>query len=139
MTDGDAAVPMSEWRGRGTLLLADDDEHYREVMRTFLAKRGFRVIDVPDGVAAIQAFHAFGRDIVAVLMDTLMPRVDGPGAAKAIRAMVPDVPILSVSARDDVSTVYPPGVIREHLQMPFKVENLLRALRRAIEAPSPKT
>jgi CheY-like chemotaxis protein len=136
LSERDAAVPNSEWRGHGTVLIADDVDQIREAFRTLLVKHGFRVLDVPDGVAAIQAFHAFGRDIIAVLMDHLMPHLGGPEACEAIRTMAPDVPILSVSplSLDDINHFYRPGLITGHVELPVRLEELLRAVRRVMIA-----
>lgn len=132
---GDApSIPLAEWRGRGTILIADDEDLYCEVFRALLVDRGFDVTDVRDGVAAVRAFHAFGRDIVAVLMDDNMPRMGGPDAARIIRETAPAVPIVSVSPRDSVNDLYQPGVIDAYVCLPCRKDDLLRVLKRVLKA-----
>jgi two-component system response regulator PilR (NtrC family) len=78
------------------ILIADDEQSMREVMRQLFRKNGFDVITAEDGVVA--------RDIVAdqfldlVLTDIRMPRLDGVSLLRAVREMAPDVTVVMMTA-----------------------------------------
>jgi two-component system response regulator PilR (NtrC family) len=78
------------------ILIADDEQSMREVMRQLFRKNGFDVITAEDGVVA--------RDIVAdefldlLLTDIRMPRLDGVSLLRAVREMAPDVTVVMMTA-----------------------------------------
>jgi two-component system response regulator PilR (NtrC family) len=78
------------------ILIADDEQSMREVMRQLFRKNGFDVVTAEDGVVA--------RDIVAdgfldlVLTDIRMPRLDGVALLRAVREMAPDVTVVMMTA-----------------------------------------
>jgi two-component system OmpR family response regulator len=80
------------------ILVADDDGHIREVVRFALEKAGHRVIEAADGLAALRA--AAEQSIDAVVLDIVMPELDGIEVCRKLRAEGP-VPILFLSSRDD--------------------------------------
>lgn len=80
------------------VLVVEDDPDLRHMMREFLADAGYGVRTAADGVAALAAFHAERFDMV--LLDVMLPKVDGLAVAEVIRASS-WVPIIIVSALDD--------------------------------------
>jgi CheY-like chemotaxis protein len=80
------------------ILLADDAEVVRMLIGRFVELLGHQVIFASDGLEAIERFVAHQPDMV--LMDMMMPRMDGPGAARQIKASSPDrwVPVVLVTA-----------------------------------------
>ena len=80
------------------ILVADDDGHIREVVRFALEKDGHRVVEAADGAAALQRFAEQPVDVV--VLDIVMPELDGIGVCRALRAKSP-VPILFLSSRDE--------------------------------------
>jgi PAS domain S-box-containing protein len=90
--DGDAAAP------RPRVLWADDNADMRDYVRQLLGRR-YDVEAVPDGEAAVAAARARPPDLV--LADVMMPRLDGFGLLRALRAdpRLRDVPVILLSAR----------------------------------------
>ncbi len=78
------------------VLVADDDPHIREVVRFALERDGHAVIEASDGRAAVEA--AAEADVV--ILDVVMPTLDGLEACRRIRA-TSGVPILMLSSRDE--------------------------------------
>ena len=90
------------------VLVVDDDAPSRLLFSTVLRHLGVAdVVAVEDGEAAVAAFQAGGFDLV--LMDALMPGLDGYGATRLIRAHearvgAPPVPVIGTSAQEDEPT-----------------------------------
>ncbi|MDE7360713.1 MAG: response regulator [Oscillospiraceae bacterium] len=86
------------------ILLVEDNEINSEIAEALLAKEGFLVESVPDGVAAVETLRESGNGYFdLVLMDIQMPRMNGYDATRAIRAFdtaQSDIPIIALSAND---------------------------------------
>ncbi len=83
----------------GRILLADDNADLRAYIARLLSARGYQVEIVPDGEAALEAARARRPDLL--LTDVMMPRLDGFGLLRAVRAepALRDLPIVMLSAR----------------------------------------
>lgn len=92
---------MSESR---KVLVVDDDPSIREILATQLTRLGYAVATAADGEEAVEAYKTEAPD--AILMDVMMPRLDGLGACQRIRALEKKgggkrrVPVLFLTARD---------------------------------------
>lgn len=80
------------------VLIVDDDPGIREVVRIALRREGFETDEAADGAEAVRRVEASPPD--AVVLDILMPEMDGIEACRAIRARS-SVPILFLSSKDD--------------------------------------
>jgi hypothetical protein len=131
-------APISEhlWpQANGELaLVVDDEAAVREVVRRALEAFGYRVISCASGAEAIVRFRASQSDVRLVVTDIMMPEMDGPALALALRAIAPGVPILGMTGVCDSATM-------QHLQTlafttllakPFTVGELLTAVHEAI-------
>ena len=81
-----------------TILLVDDEESVRKVLAFPLEKDGYTVVQAADGDEAIRAFAA--QDVDLVVLDIMLPRLDGLEVCKRLRA-TSSVPIIMLTARDD--------------------------------------
>ncbi len=81
----------------GTVLIADDDSMNRQLYKQVLEKFGYAVIEAIDGKAAIREFNDHQADISLVMLDLYMPNVGGLKAARRIRKVRPDVPVIFVT------------------------------------------
>ena len=83
---------------RGTILVVDDFDDTRLLLRTWLQKKGFCVIEAENGNRAIAAAESSHPDLI--IMDVEMPELDGLAATRKIRELkdFAAVPILAVSA-----------------------------------------
>ncbi|MDF2669976.1 MAG: DNA-binding response regulator [Paenibacillus sp.] len=77
------------------LLLVDDDPHIRELVRVFLSKEGFEVIEACDGVEALAMLETSAPDLV--ILDIMMPNMDGWQVIKELREHY-DLPVLMLTA-----------------------------------------
>ncbi|HEY3358699.1 MAG TPA: response regulator [Polyangia bacterium] len=91
--------PAAPWTGGGTVLVVDDEPSVVEVFADMLEVMGFTVLTAPDGVAAVELFRTRGAEIVLVLCDVTMPRMDGRAAARAMRDLRPGAPVIFTSGQ----------------------------------------
>ena len=83
---------------RRTILIVDDFDDTRMLLRSWLERRGFRVLEAENGNEAIQAAESGRPDLI--IMDLEMPELDGLSATRRIRKVegLAGVPIVAVSA-----------------------------------------
>ncbi len=88
-----------------TVLIADDTDTDRLILESIVKKEGHRVISAKDGVEAVAAFESEHPDIV--LLDALMPKLDGFGAARQIKALAGEalVPIIFLTSLTDTESL----------------------------------
>ncbi len=81
------------------ILVVDDESRMRKLVRDFLVKKDFEVLEAGDGAEAIDVF--FGtKDIALVILDVMMPKMDGWEVCREIRKLS-KVPIIMLTARSD--------------------------------------
>jgi len=85
-----------DWSGGGRILLVEDEDMVRAVAERALARQGYEVVTAADGEEGLAAVRA-GAAFDLVVSDVVMPSMDGPAMARAIRAIVPDMPVLFMS------------------------------------------
>ncbi len=95
----------STQRNRRVILVADDDANFRLLARRSMEQAGFAVGEAKDGQEVLDAFE--NRSFDAVLLDILMPRMDGFEACAALRRMRGGdrVPIVILTALDDIDSI----------------------------------
>jgi len=91
---------------RPRVLVVDDDKAVRESLRRSLEFNGYDVGLAADGAEALAGLSTSSAGALpdVVIMDVMMPRLDGIEATKALRAAGNDVPILVLTARDAAPT-----------------------------------
>ena len=81
------------------ILVVDDESRMRKLVRDFLVKKDFEVLEAGDGAEAIDIFFAT-KDIALVILDVMMPKMDGWQVCREIRAYS-QVPIIMLTAKSD--------------------------------------
>ncbi|NDL56331.1 response regulator transcription factor [Phytoactinopolyspora mesophila] len=111
------------------VLVVDDDPAVRESLRRSLTFNGYQVRLAQDGEDALRQISTAPPD--AVVLDVMMPRLDGLATCRALRASGNDVPILMLTARDEVSDRVSglDAGADDYLPKPFALEELLARLR----------
>ncbi len=111
------------------ILVVDDDRAVRDSLRRSLEFNGYTVDLASDGAEALAVVPRVAPD--AIIMDVMMPRLDGLEATRALRAAGNDVPILVLTARDAVSDRVDglDAGADDYLTKPFALEELLARLR----------
>jgi two-component system response regulator MprA len=111
------------------ILVVDDDRAVRESLRRSLAFNGYQVDLATDGQAALTAVSMARPD--AMVLDVMMPRLDGLEVCRRLRGTGDDLPILVLTARDAVSDRVAglDAGADDYLPKPFALEELLARLR----------
>lgn len=81
------------------ILVVDDESRMRKLVRDFLTKQGFEVLEAGDGEAALDIFYK-DKEIALLILDVMMPKMDGWQVCREIRSHS-KVPIIMLTARGD--------------------------------------
>ena len=118
-----------------TILVVDDFDDTRLLLRTWLQRRGFRVIEAEDGMEAVKRATTESPDLI--IMDMEMPKLDGLAATRRIRQVngMGKIPIVAVSAygADQFRDLALEAGCDEYVSTPFEpvaLEGIIRTLMR---------
>ncbi|HET8931942.1 MAG TPA: PAS domain S-box protein [Polyangiales bacterium] len=92
---------FGEFRGDGLVLVIDDDPGVRLVARRMLKHLGFEVVEAEDGEVGARVFRERAEDVVLVLLDMTMPKLNGEETLLAIRRIRTDVPVIVTSGYNE--------------------------------------
>ncbi len=123
--------------GDETVLVAEDEPGVRSPVRRILAAHGYRVLDAPTGMGALEAAEQHEGRIDLLLTDVVMPGMNGGELARRLRRVRPQCRVLYMSgySTEAVATqgVLTPGA--DFLQKPFSVEELVLRVREVLDTP----
>ncbi len=134
-----SAVTADSLRGTETVLLAEDAAGLRVVARQVLERYGYRILEAPNGEAALRLAAKHHGLIHLLLTDVVMPERSGRQLAEDLAVVRPGVKVLYMSGYTDDAVVRH-GVL-EHgvsfLQKPFTPDALARKVRQVLDSPAP--
>ena len=108
-----SAPRASEWTGGAHILLVEDEDMVRAVAERALTRAGYKVTTARDGEEGLGMVANAKGSYDLILSDVVMPAMDGPAMAKAIRRVKPEIPILFMS-----------GYAEEQLRNQIDIENM---------------
>jgi CheY-like chemotaxis protein len=118
------------------VLVAEDDDQVRAVVRRVLARAGYRVIEARSGGEALALAERHGDAIDLLVTDVVMPEMGGPELGAALKSRRPKLRLLYMSGYTDDS-VLRHGILEGEvtfLQKPLTPDLLLRKVREALDA-----
>ena len=119
--------------GQGTILLVEDEPTLRRVARMLLEKLGYRVLEAPSGEAALEMYAEQQQDIDLILLDVVMPGLNGLQTLERLRALDPQVRVILCSGvADTEEETLPDGV--SFMPKPFPLEILSQKVAAALSA-----
>jgi two-component system cell cycle sensor histidine kinase/response regulator CckA len=129
----------SDWSGTETILIVEDEESLRQMMREVLTSSGYSVIEATGAEEALVSLGSHPGPVHLLLTDVIMPRMNGKQLAATIHERFPATRVLYISG-------YTSEAMGHHeileapahfLQKPFTVEALLQGVRHALDTPRP--
>jgi len=85
--------------------MVEDEQSLREPVAKILRRRGFTIIETPDGLAAIDQYRARSHEIAVVLLDITLPVLSGAEVMARLEEIRPDVKIILTSAYSEESVI----------------------------------
>jgi len=126
--------------GRGELvLLVEDDDMVRSLTKQMLEKAGYRVLEARDGEDAMEIFMAHATEVELLVLDVVMPRMDGRMLYDNISELRPGIPVLFCSSysADILESEYMLQVGGSLLSKPYRANDLLTRVRSMLDRRSP--
>lgn len=122
--------------GSETILLVEDDDVVRNLVRRVLESRGYRVLEARRGAEALDLVRAHGGPLHLLLTDVVMPEMSGRELARHVRGLHPRVRVLYISGYADEEHAHRGvhGPVAGHLSKPFTPEMLQEKVREILDA-----
>ncbi len=124
--------------GTNTVLIVDDNEDLLNTIQSFLEFENYQVLRAVDGEKAVQCFNANSAQIEFVIMDLMMPIMDGKTAADKMREIQPQLPILFISGYVGDSEILEALQREVLLRKPFTRIELMGAINRLLRRQASK-
>lgn len=127
VTDKDGEI--SEEKGKATILIVDDSEINRDILSSILSNE-FNIIEASGGKECIEALEKYGTEISLVLLDIMMPEVDGFDVLRYMsnHHLIEDIPIITITGDESGETIrkaYEMGV-SDFIGRPFDTKVVYR-------------
>jgi CheY-like chemotaxis protein len=135
---GGRPILTATYRGTETILLVEDEDGVRALIREVLQRHGYRVIDTRNGAEATQACERHEGEIHMLLTDVVLAQVTGTDLARQLIPMRPKMKVLFISGYTEEAIVHQ-GVLEEgtaFLQKPFTPNVLARKVREVLDGKS---
>ena len=132
-SDGVADV-NTPWLAHGTVLVVDDEETIREVATAMLEDMGFDIITAGNGKEAIELYRKRRQEVVVVLLDLTMPKMDGRTCLTELLCINPDVKVILSSgySEEETDEQFASGILAGFIQKPYSPEALQQIMRRSL-------
>src|SRR6266487_1449312 len=122
--------------GLGRVLIVDDEENIRKLVRITLAKAGFDVIEAEDGEKGMAAVRSGDNPLMldTIICDIKMPKINGMEAIAYFRSQFPSVPVIVLTGHPSVegATVLMKKGVVEYLIKPVEPDKLKAAVSKAV-------
>jgi DNA-binding NtrC family response regulator len=121
--------------GSETVLVAEDEESVRRMIRSVLERHGYTVLEAADGAEGRRLLEEHEARIGLLITDVVMPRLDGPSLAAQALARRPDLRVIYLpgSAEETALAAGAPGKA-VFVQKPFTAARLMHAVRDVLDA-----
>ena len=120
------------------ILLVEDEAVMRKVTQAILEKAGLKVLIATDGQEAVELYKRLYTQIDLVLLDMMLPGMNGRDAFLAMKALNPDIRAIFASGytrEGSISDLLEEGSVRGFLQKPFRHSALIELLSQALTEP----
>ncbi|RMG01864.1 MAG: response regulator, partial [Nitrospirae bacterium] len=136
-TEKEDAKTIEDLRGEGCVLVIDDEEHLRELVKDYLEPLGYQVLTASDGREGVRVFSQRREDIDLVILDMIMPGMNGAEVFQQIRSLKEDAKVLICSGYSHEGLAGIRELIKEgasgFIQKPFSKTTLATKVKEATE------
>jgi len=135
---GDLPVSLAAAGGTETVLLVEDEDSVRQLVRETLESRGYRVLEAANGPAALALAASHPDQIHLVITDVVMPGLNGHELVQQLQPARPGLKVLYLSgyAQDAFSNTLAAEAQKTFLQKPFTLQSLARKVRELLGPPT---
>jgi CheY-like chemotaxis protein len=128
-------VEYSSKRVPARLLVVDDDQLFRAVLRDTLIEKGYSVLVASDGLEAINVLAKEPVDLI--LLDIFMPEIDGFGVLRHVKRLMSKVKVVIVTAYTELKIVMEAKKLGANyfIYKPYMVQDLLDTIERVLRPP----
>lgn len=116
-----------------TILVVDDDNLVRVLVKRMLGEHGYRVVEAASGADALQVLREGTVSIDLLLTDMRMPKMHGTELARTVRAMMPWIPVMFMSGFSEELDLVEGA---DYIQKPFNKNSLLAKVQKAVSPPA---
>jgi nitrogen-specific signal transduction histidine kinase len=121
--------------GTETILLVEDEDGVRRLVKYLLSARGYTVLEARDGMHALEVYRQYRQPVHLLLTDLLMPRMNGGDLAQVMRALQPNLKVLFMSGYTGETLGWAGGLTAQgmFLQKPLRPAVLFGKIREVLE------
>lgn len=125
----------SELKGNETILLVEDADNVREVIRESLEVHGYQIIEAEDGEQALRKVTFARGKIHLVLTDVVMPKMDGHIFVSRLKPILPDIKVIFMSGYTEDALAKKGEIDQgiDFIQKPFNLIDLARRIRKSLD------
>ncbi len=128
--------PLSSPRGWETILLVEDEEELRQLVREILTAKGYTILESRDGEEAMDIAAHHPTAIHALLTDLEMPHIGGKELAEKLAVLRPELKVMFMTGYClEESLTGITGTTSSYLQKPFHVKHLIQKVRELLDMP----
>ncbi|MGA7104511.1 MAG: ATP-binding protein [Candidatus Deferrimicrobiaceae bacterium] len=129
-------APLEMPRGMETILLVEDEEPVRTIVRETLEDVGYTVLDAPNGEEALGLLSRFGKPVHLILSDVVMPRMGGKSLAEQAASLYSGIKVLLISGYPGAVLGQRADLAEEHpfLFKPFTPYDLTKKIREVLDS-----
>ena len=132
---------LKNWRGKGTILLVDDDQTVLDVTGPMLKKLDFNVLNAMSGHEAVkiiyscQSMEEENKKIACIILDLTMPHMDGEETFRELRKITTKIPVIISSGYSEQEVIerFAGKSLAGFLQKPYKLETLIELLQKIFD------
>lgn len=84
-----------------SILVVDDEDRMRKLIKDFLTNKGYHILEAEDGEKALEIYQQNQSKIMLILLDVMMPKLDGWSVLRQIRQSNKELPIIMITARGE--------------------------------------
>jgi CheY-like chemotaxis protein len=126
------ASRKSQTKGRGTILVVDDEPYMLRLLEKILSKQGYRVLTAADGEEAIEVHRSHKEAIDIILLDLGLPKISGQDVLVRLKTEKPEVKIVVASGylEPDLSSVIERAGVKHFVQKPYDLDEVVKIVQR---------